>query len=274
MAGARLEHEGSTALVTGGASGIGAAVAELLASEGATVAIVDRDEDLLAATSARIAEDGARVMSFVVDVNDLDAMRAVAEQLHRDTGALDVLVASAGIQRYGDAVETTMELWDEVMSVNVTGVFVAAKACLPFLRHSKRGAIVVVSSVQGLVSQRGVVAYAASKGALNSLTRALAVDEAKYGVRVNAVCPGSVDTPMLRASARLFSSGGRQSAAELAEQWGRAHPLGRLASPAEVAAVVGFLAGARASFVTGEDVRVDGGLLASIPVLLPGNGPA
>ena len=152
----------------------------------------------------------------------------------------------------------------EVFAVNVKGVFFAAKAALPYLRRSTRGAVVVVSSVQAHATQAAVAAYAASKGALNALVRSMAVDEAPYGVRVNAVCPGSVDTPMLRLSARRFSDGSEEGAQQAIDDWGRSHPLGRVAQPIEIAEVVGFLASPRASFVTGEDVRVDGGLLATL----------
>ena len=127
----------------------------------------------------------------------------------------------------------------------------------------------IVSSVQALATQTDVAAYTATKGALNALARSMAIDEAAHGVRVNAVCPGSVDTPMLRHSAGLFSDGTPDGIELTVAGWGRSHPLGRVAQPSEVAEVICFLASPRASFVTGEDIRVDGGLLAGLAVALP-----
>jgi NAD(P)-dependent dehydrogenase (short-subunit alcohol dehydrogenase family) len=183
-------------------------------------------------------------------------------------GRLDTLVTCAGIQRYGDAVATSEETWDEVFDVNVKGVFLAAHAALPHLRTGPAGSIVIISSAQATATQNQVVAYTASKGALVALARAMAVDEAEFGVRVNSVSPGSVDTPMLRASAALFGDGADGAEAVVAT-WGTAHPLGRVAKASEVGEVVSFLASPRASFVTGADVRVDGGLLARIAAPLP-----
>jgi NAD(P)-dependent dehydrogenase (short-subunit alcohol dehydrogenase family) len=263
------ELSGTIALVTGGSQGIGRAVSELFAAEGASVGVWGHEPGPVDATVQAIRDGGGEALAIVADVTDGRAVDgAVAATVDR-YGRLDTLVTSAGIQRYGNVVDTDEATWDEVFAVNVKGVFLAARAALPHLRQSGRGSIVVISSVQAHGTQTEVPAYAASKGALDALVRAMALDEAHTGVRVNAVCPGSVDTPMLRASARRFGDGSREAEDETVASWGRMHPMGRVAAPREVAEVVAFLAGRRASFITGEDIRVDGGLLASLAVVLP-----
>jgi NAD(P)-dependent dehydrogenase (short-subunit alcohol dehydrogenase family) len=264
------EWSGKVAFVTGGSSGIGRAVVENLASAGASVAVCGIDADQVDEGVEAVRASGGEALAVPADVSDGGSVKEAVEATIERYGRLDTLVACAGIQRYGTVVETTEETWDEVFAVNVKGVFLAAQAAMPHLRRSGQGSIVVVSSVQAHVSQTGAVAYSASKGALDAFVRAMAVDEARYGVRVNAVCPGSVDTPMLRASARRFSDGTDEATQALVDQWGRSHPLARVAEPREIAEVVSFLAGPRASFITGEDIRVDGGLLATISVALPG----
>jgi NAD(P)-dependent dehydrogenase (short-subunit alcohol dehydrogenase family) len=263
------DHARSVALVTGGSSGIGRAVAELLASQGASVVVCSVDGAEAGAVVDAMTARGLTAISALADVRDAGSVADAVQAAVDAFGALDTLVTCAGIQAYGTAADTDEQTWDEVFAVNVKGVFLAARAALPHLRRSTRGAIVIVSSVQALATQAGVAAYSASKGALNALARSMAIDEAAYGVRVNAVCPGSVDTPMLRRSATLFSDGSEAGMRQTMHGWGRSHPLGRVAQASEVAEVVSFLASPRSSFVTGEDVRVDGGLLAGLAVSLP-----
>jgi NAD(P)-dependent dehydrogenase (short-subunit alcohol dehydrogenase family) len=263
------ELAGRVAFVTGGSQGIGRAVVEALAANGAAVGVCGLEADRVDETVAAVGADGGQALAVPADVTDRSSVdRAVGATVER-FGRLDALVTSAGIQRYGDVVETDEATWDEVIAVNLKGVYLVAKAALPHLRTSGHGSVVVVSSVQGHVAQAGVAAYAASKGALEMLVRSMAVDEAAHGVRVNAVCPGSVDTPMLRASARRFSDGTDAGEQALVEHWGRSHPMGRVARPGEIAEVVAFLVSDRASFVTGEDIRVDGGLLSTLAAALP-----
>jgi NAD(P)-dependent dehydrogenase (short-subunit alcohol dehydrogenase family) len=257
------------ALVTGGSTGIGEAAATVLARAGTAVVVHGLDAAEARDTAARIEQEGGRAIGVGGPVQDpatsADAVAAAVETF----GRLDVLVTSAGIQRYGDVVSTSPQTWDEVLAVNLTGVYYAAHAALPYIRRSPAGAVVVVASVQGTTTQPQVAAYTASKGALHALTRAMAVDEAQYGVRVNSVSPGSVDTPMLRSSARLFGGDTPQGEQSVIDLWGSSHPLGRVARPPEVGEVIAFLASERASFVTGADVRVDGGLLSLIGAPLP-----
>jgi NAD(P)-dependent dehydrogenase (short-subunit alcohol dehydrogenase family) len=268
------DHDGSVALVTGGSSGIGRAVAELLAAGGASVAVNSADAGEAEAVAAAITASGGNAIAVAGDVRDSAAMTSAARITADALGGLDTLVTCAGVQAYGTVTDTSEAAWDEVFAVNVKGVFLAARAALPYLRRSPRGAVVVVSSVQAYAAQTAVASYSASKGALNALVRSMAVDEAPFGVRVNSVCPGSVDTPMLRSSARRFSDGSDEGAQRAVDTWGRSHPLGRVARPGEIAEVVGFLASPRASFVTGEDIRVDGGLLAALAAAIPDGGDA
>ena len=255
------ELAGRVAFVTGAGSGIGAAAARLLCARGATVIGAD--------VASGDTERDPRIEYTVVDVTDEQAVHAAVDEVVERHARLDIVVTAAGIQRYGDAQATSAEQWREVMAVNLDGVFHVVKHALPHLRASGHGSIVIVSSVQAFVTQTGVAAYSTSKGALNAFTRALAVDEAPHGVRANAVCPASVDTPMLRWAARRFSDGTDAAVEGLLATWGRSHPLGRVARPAEVAEAIAFLAGDRASFVTGIALPVDGGLLAQAAVVLP-----
>ncbi|MCW2496421.1 SDR family oxidoreductase [Jatrophihabitans sp.] len=247
------------AVITGAASGIGQACADLLGRRGMELALLDR------VPPADSEQDGGRAW-FEVDVADAGGVaHAIADVVAR-YGRIDTVVTAAGIQRYGTVAETSEATWDDVFAVNVKGVFLTLRETMPHLRAT-RGSAVIVSSVQALATQTNVVAYTASKGALNAMARAIAVDEAPLGVRVNVVCPGSVDTAMLRASAALVAGPGGDVDA-VVRRWGSTHPMGRVATPDEVARVIAFLAGDDAAFVTGEEIRVDGGLVAALGVPL------
>jgi NAD(P)-dependent dehydrogenase (short-subunit alcohol dehydrogenase family) len=200
----------------------------------------------------------------VTSANDMQRLVGFAVETY---GGVDVLVNGAGVQRYGTVVETEEETWDEVLAINLKGMYLAARYAIPEMRERGGGSIVNVSSVQAFASQKGVAAYTASKGGVNALTRAMALDHAEENIRVNAVCPGSVDTPMLRWAADLFK--GEKTTEETLEGFGKMHPIGRVAKPEEVAEVIAFLASPRASFVTGGEYKVDGGLLAALGVSLP-----
>jgi NAD(P)-dependent dehydrogenase (short-subunit alcohol dehydrogenase family) len=253
-----MNFDHKVAVVTGGASGIGRAAAEILAARGAAVAILDVKGGEGRSVADGIAAHGGRAIFCPADVAQAAEVNSAVGQAREAFGPIDALITSAGIQRYGNALTTPDEQWAEVMGVNLNGAWYAARACLPDLRR-RGGAIVNVASVQSLASQANVLAYTVSKHAVIGLTRSMAIDFASDNVRVNAVCPGTVDTPMLRWSASLDPN--PQSVIEACESM---HPLGRIARPEEVAEVIAFLAHESASFVTSAVWVVDGGLLARI----------
>jgi NAD(P)-dependent dehydrogenase (short-subunit alcohol dehydrogenase family) len=246
----------NTVLVTGAAMGIGRGVAEVLAAEGRNLVLFDRDAGALEQTAKELGGNAVASVGSVTSLPDCEAaVRLAVERF----GGLGAVSHNAGIQRYGDAVTTSRELWDEVLDVNLTGAFLVAKAAMPELRRNQ-GVIVFMASVQGMAAQKGALAYVVSKHGLVGLVTAMAMDEAANGVRVLGVAPGSVDTPMLRWAINLDPN-----PTALDEEVDNMHPLGRRAQPKEIGEVVAFLLSDKASFMTGETVRVDGGLLARIP---------
>lgn len=242
---AEREFEGRRALVTGAGSGIGAAVARRLAAGGASVVLADVRPDGIEAL-ARELGDG--VEPLVLDVRDEAAVApAVA--------SLDVLANVAGIGSTQNAPDTPLEVWEDVFAVNARGTFLTCKHAIPDMIARGGGAIVNVASVAALVGLKNRAAYCASKGAVVALTRALAVDHVGDGIRVNAVCPGTVDSPWVR---RLVDEAGESLDALRARQ-----PLGRLGTPDEIAEAIVYLASDRAAFVTGSVFTIDGGLTAA-----------
>jgi NAD(P)-dependent dehydrogenase (short-subunit alcohol dehydrogenase family) len=240
------------ALVTGASRGIGAACAEELARRGWAVAMVARNEPALAGLAARLGE---RALALPGDVARAEVSQIAVDAALARFGRLDAVVANAGITLAKTVDETTDSELDRLLAVNVKAVFHLARAAHEPLARA-RGAFVVMASNKGLVAQRGSPAYVATKGAAVQLARALALDWAPEGIRVNAVCPGLVDTDMLRSFA-AGSPGGDAVRRLAAEQ-----PLGRLAEPRECAAAVAFLASPDARFITGVALPVDGGFTA------------
>jgi len=261
------DFSGKVAIVAGGALGIGFAAARKLAQEGASVVVCSDQEDQVERAVDELSEEGLEVEGLRTDVTSSAEMEHLVNFTVETCGGVDILVNSAGVQRYGTVVDTKEEVWDEVLSINLKGMYLGSKHVIPKMRERGGGSIVNLSSVQAFASQKGVAAYTASKGGINALTHAMAVDHAEENIRVNAVCPGSVDTPMLRWAAELFK--GEKSAEETVEDFGKMHPLGRVAEPEEVAEVIAFLASEKASFVTGGEYKVDGGLLSALGVQLP-----
>ena len=259
------DFAGRVVLITGASKGMGRACVERFLDGGAAVVAFDNDRGSLEQLEACAPRDRLRCRhGDVVRQADLEAAVRLAVE---SFGGLNALACCAGIQRYGTVVETDEALWDEVMNVNLKGVYLAAKAAIPALRASGGGAIVVISSVQAFASQANVAAYTASKGGINALVRAMALDHAAEGITVNAVCPASIDTPMLRWAADLFKGAGTAEAT--LDAWGKGHPLGRVGRPDEVAELVAFLAGDKARFITGADYKIDGGVMAKLGIVLP-----
>ncbi|MCX6151410.1 MAG: SDR family oxidoreductase [Ignavibacteriales bacterium] len=254
----KTEFQNNVALITGGAMGIGGAVARLLANRGAKILIVDRAEEAALKTISEIKADGNDAEFFKADVSNIQDCSDAVQNAINLYGKLDILSNNAGIQRYGTVESTPEDEWDEVMNINLKSVFYMCKFAIPHLKKTK-GSIVNMTSVQAFATQRNVAAYTTSKHALIGLTRSMAIDYARDGIRVNCVAPGTVDTPMLHYAASLDPD-----PESVYENCKSMHPVGRIAKAEEVAEVVAFLASERASFVTGACYLVDGGLLLPI----------
>lgn len=254
-----MRFDEKTVIVTGGALGIGKAASEIYAERGAAVAIFDWDERAGNETCEEIKARGGKAIFEKVNVADYAAVENAVEKTYKTFGAVNSLTVSAGIQRYGTATSTDDEQWNEVLNINLKGAWNAAKAVIPFLQKAGGGTIVNVSSVQALASQQNVLAYTVSKHGLLGLTRSTAMDFAKDNIRANCICPGTVDTPMLKWAASLDPN--PQSVYDACNAM---HPIGRIAQPREIAEVAAFLAHESSSFVTGAIWTVDGGLLTQI----------
>jgi NAD(P)-dependent dehydrogenase (short-subunit alcohol dehydrogenase family) len=246
--------EGRVVAVTGGAAGIGAASARAFAAQGAMVAVLDRDADGADELSAELRAAGGPAEAHVVDVSDAAAVAGAFAAIIARHGRIDVVHANAGIEWTKTIADTEPAEWELVIGVNLTGVYTAGRQALRAMAPRRRGAIVVTASPHATRTVPDAGAYAASKGGALALMRAMALEGAALGIRVNAVIPGAIDTPMLRREALVAPDPEEQL-----RRFARMHPLARLGRPEEVAAAVLFLAGDEASFITGATLNVDGG---------------
>jgi NAD(P)-dependent dehydrogenase (short-subunit alcohol dehydrogenase family) len=256
-----MRMEGKAALVTGAASGIGRTTALLLAREGARVACVDRTAD---GPAEEIRAAGGEAIAIIADVTSEEDMERKAAATLAEFGRIDVLHANAGVGGSGSAHEVSRADWQRVIDVNLTGVWLTAKAVLPAMLRQGSGSIVNTASVGGMIGIPGLAAYAAAKAGVIGLTRQMAADYAGRGIRVNAICPGTTWTPLVEAT---YAGGGGAGAGTATLEEARArsvarYPLGRLGTTEEVAAYVLFLASDETAWTTGAVFVVDGGFTA------------
>lgn len=242
------------AIITGGASGIGRATAILFGQEGAAVAIVDVNAAQGETVSKEIQSAGGRALFIACDVTKADECQAAVEKTVATFGGLDILFNNAGIVRRANVIGTTEEEWDRVMAVNVKSIFLMSKYAIPYLEKAGGGAIINTSSGWGLKGGANAISYCASKGAVTNMSRAMAIDHGKQNIRVNAICPGDTDTPMLRDEARQIGQTEDVFMKEAADR-----PLRRYAQPEEIAQAVLYLASEAASYITGSALVIDGG---------------
>lgn len=251
--------EGASAVVTGGSQGIGAAIVAALLGEGARVGFLDVDDDrarqVLDDLAGKAGLSPDRLAFRHCDISSRAEVNQAVAELAETIGPADILVNNAGISAYFDAAEMGEDDWERVFAVDLKGVWLVTRAVLPAMRAAGRGSIVNIASIHARMTTRGMFPYAAAKAGVLGLTRSLALDEGPHGIRVNAVSPGYVRTQLVQ---EYFD---QQDDPERAERDVLdVHPLGRIATPDEIARVVAFVASAEASFMTGADVPVDGGL--------------
>lgn len=256
--------EGRTAIVTAAGAGIGAATARRFADERAAVVVADLSGRRANDVATAITAAGGRAAALKIDVADPDAIQ-VTIRLALDTfGAVDVMVNNAGLAEAAPLDEISLEGWNRVIAVTLTGTFLGMKYVLPVMRRQGRGVIVNTASISGIAGDYGLSSYNAAKAAVINLTRSAAIENARYGIRINCVCPGAINT-------RGMELLGKDRADELRRRQAGAHPLGRLGKPEEIANTIRFLASDESSFITGAAIVVDGGVTAhtGLPDMTP-----
>lgn len=248
---------GKTIIVTGGAGGLGRAISQLLASEGAAVGVIDIEGSSAEEAARSLKADGARSIGLEADVSNWDAISNAVRQVGEALGDIDGLVNNAGVAELGSVHDADAESWRRIMNVNVSGVVLASNAVLPGMLERRRGVILNVASIAGLVGIRNMAPYCASKGAVLSLTRQMAVDYASFGIRINSISPGTIASTEM--GLRLL--GGDESPEARSRRLAR-YPMGRYATAGEIAQAALFMLIDEAEFATGSNLILDGGLTA------------
>lgn len=252
-----MRFEGKVAVVTGASSGIGRATAIAFAREGAAVVIVDKNREWGEEVAREIQEQGGDALYVHTDITQETEVQAMVQDVTGHWGRLDILVNNAGIYYQADVIHTPWDVWNSVLAVNLTGAFLCTKYAVPAMVRGGGGAVINVASEAALVGIKGQVAYNVSKGGMIALTRSCAVDLAGQGIRVNCVCPGTTDTPLVREAVNRAPD---PSAARRALE--EVRPLNRLGTPEEIASAVLYLASSEAGYATGAILSVDGGYTA------------
>jgi len=256
-----MELAGQVAIVTGAGRGIGRATALELARMGADIVVAELDQAGAKRTAAEVTALGRRALAVPTDVTSRADLRGMVDRARAELGRIDILVNNAGIYRAAATLDVTEEHWDAVLDINAKGVFFASQAVLPTMIAQKSGSIVNLASMAGKIGSRTNLPYNASKAAVISMTKSLALAHAAEGVRVNCVCPGFVETDMWAAVAREQGALLGLTAEEFTRQRAAQVPLGRMERPEDVAHVIAFLASPRAAYMTGQALSVDGGLV-------------
>jgi NAD(P)-dependent dehydrogenase (short-subunit alcohol dehydrogenase family) len=256
-----MELSGQTAIVTGAGRGIGRATALELARMGADIVIAELDKTNAEKVAAEIQALGRKALVIPTDVTKQADLKAMAEQTKKQFGRIDVLINNAGIYRAAASLDVTEEHWDAIMNINAKAVFFASQAVLPVMIAQKRGAIVSLASMAGKVGSKTNLPYNASKAAVVSMTKSLALAHGGDGIRVNCVCPGFVETDMWTKVSKEQSALLGMTPEEFTRRRKETVPLGRMETPDDVASVIGFLASPRSGYMTGQALSVDGGLV-------------
>jgi meso-butanediol dehydrogenase/(S,S)-butanediol dehydrogenase/diacetyl reductase len=241
-------------LITGAASGIGAATARRFAGEGARLLLADIDGDGVVALARELDPDGRRAVAQTVDVRDIAQVTAAVDEIVDRYGRIDVLFNNAGVGAYGESPDLDPEVWLNVIAIDLHSVFYGTRAAVPHMRRQGSGCIVNTASISGLFGDYGLPAYNAAKGAVVNYTRTAALDHAKDGIRVNAVCPGPIDTALIQFTKQFPS---------IVSAWESNIPMGRVGRADEVSGAVAFLCSQDASYITGTTLVIDGGLTAA-----------